>query len=245
MMQAKTELSKAALGSVPELESPPFRAFMDHLNEFAAQHGMRVFRDWSKVWEYPWLWYNGLAHTALQGLNIVDLGSELSPMPWFLASQGARLVLFETDAQWTPQWIKWREKLAVDVDWRIVPSETLPLPDASADVVTSFSVIEHQPAKERAVAEAVRILKPDGMLAISFDICQPELGMTFPEWNGTALTLREMETWLWLHPAFGNPAPPVWNTDDMAAFRQWNLKSAPHHNYVVGAAVLRKLSSPY
>ena len=93
-------------------------------------------------------------------------------------------------------------------------SEILPLPDDSADAVTSFSVIEHMPDKARAMAEDARILKPGAPLFISFDICEPAMGMTFPEWNGRALTLAEFEREIWLHPAFGNRQPPrgIWMT---------------------------------
>jgi hypothetical protein len=33
---------------------------------------------------------------------------------------------------------------------------------------------------------------------------------------------------------------PEWNIDDVPAFVAWHLKSAPHHNYTVGAAIMRK-----
>ena len=85
-----------------------------------------------------------------------------------------------------------------------------------------------------------RVLKPGGRLAISFDICEPDRGMTFPEWNGRALTLREFEGFVWRHPAFDAGPAPVWNLADIPAFLSWHLQSAPHHNYVVGAAVLTR-----
>jgi len=228
------------LASVAELESPPFRAFMADCNAFAQAHGLRTFTDWSKIWEYPWLDAHGLGAFPWRGRRLVDFGSELSPMPWLLARRGARVTLIETDPQWVPVWEKARAAMHVDVEWRIVASEALPLPEASADAVTSFSVIEHMRDKGRAVTEIARILKRRAPLFISFDICEPAMGMTFPEWNGRALTLAEFEQELWSHPAFLRPGPPRWNREDIPAFRTWHLRSAPHHNYVVGAAVLVK-----
>ena len=232
--------ARARLASLPELESPSYGAFMERMNAFATVGHLRQFTNWSKIWEYPWLWEHALESIDWPGQRLVDLGSEISPMPWFLATLGARVTLIETDPQWIPRWEALRQRLRVDVDWHIVASELLPLPDAGVDVVTSFSVIEHQPDKSLAVDEVARVLKPGGRLAISFDICEPDLGMTFPEWNGRALTLREFEDFVWKHPAFDAGPGPAWNLADLPKFRRWHLQSAPHHNYVVGAAVLTR-----
>ncbi len=230
----------ARLANTSEITSPLFAGLIEGLNAFAAPLSLHTFTNWSKVWEYPWLWFHGLETMDGTDLRIVDIGSEFSPMPWLLAARGARVTLIEVNPQWVPVWEKVRAALGVRVDWHIVSSETLPLPDACADAVTSFSVIEHMRDKTRAIAEMVRILKPQAPLFISFDICEPAMGMTFPEWNGRALTLAEFEREIWLHPAFGNRRPPQWNLDDIPAFKTWHLRSAPHHNYVVGAAVLVK-----
>ena len=77
--------------------------------------GLRTFTTWSKVWEYPWLWFNVLAGVRWPGLRLVDLGSELSPMPWVAAMLGARVTLVETDAKWVPLWQKLRAGLGVEV----------------------------------------------------------------------------------------------------------------------------------
>lgn len=227
------------LASVPELTSEPFQAFMRECNAFAARHELRQFTNWSKVWEYPWLHYRGLDRIDWRGKRLLDFGSEISPMPWLLAAQGAAVTLIETDPQWIPRWEKLRADLGVDVQWRLVSGEALPVESNSIDVVTSFSVIEHQPDKAKAAGEIARVLKPGAPLFISFDICEPAMGMTFPEWNGRALTMAEFENELWRHPAFANSGEPLrWNTEDIPAFKTWHLQSASHHNYVTGAAVL-------
>ena len=129
---------------------------------------------------------------------------------------------------------------AVAVDWQIVDSCRLPFPKDTFDVVTSFSVIEHQTDKALAAAEIGRVLKPGGRFGLSFDICEPSLGMTFPEWNGRALTMGEFESSIWNQPAFGRRAAPEWNLEDIPPFLRWHRQTAPHHNYVTGAALLQK-----
>ncbi len=231
------------LASVDELQSERFRSFMDQMNAFAAPLGLRTFTNWSKIWEYPWLWFHGMQDVIWTGKHVVDFGSEISPMPWWLATKGAKVVLIETDRQWEPTWSKLRDQLGIDIDWKYVTSDSLPLDTASADFVTSFSVIEHQSDKQKAADEIVRVLRPGGKFFISFDICEPSLGMTFPEWNGRALTLQEFEQLFWRNTAFGSKADFTWNLEAIPAFKAWHLQSAPHHNYVTGAAVLARSSS--
>lgn len=229
------------LARVSEIEKPQFKVFMNRINDLAELFGLRQFTNWSKVWEYPWLWFNGLCRIDWSKTTVLDLGSELSPMPWFLASLGAKVTLLETDANSIHIWEKIKRETGLSVEWKIIDDEHLPFPDESFDVVTSFSVIEHQTDKNMAINEIARVLKPGGMFALSFDICEPEMGMTFPEWNGRALTTREFEEVIWNHPAFEEKGISLkWNFEDCKEFVNWHLQSAPHHNYTVGSAVLHK-----
>lgn len=228
----------ARLGSVAELNSPRFAGFARNLNEFARPLGLRVTTTWSKIWEYPWLWVHGLGRMGWEGTRLVDLGSELSPLPWALAALGADVTLVETDPRFIPVWTRARDRLGVRVGWHIVDSHRIPLRDGEADAVTSFSVIEHQADKAGAVGEAARVLRPAGVFALSFDVCEPSMGMAFPEWNGRALTMTEFEEVVWQRREFGPPPPIRWNVEDIPGFLAWHRTTAPHHTYVVGAAIL-------
>jgi SAM-dependent methyltransferase len=234
--------ARCRLANLTEMFSGDFVNFMGELNAFAKPLGLQTFTNYSKIWEYPWLWFNGLNAFPWSGARLLDVGSELSPMPWLLATLGARVHLVEVTGQWTGHWEWLRDQLGVQADWSIVaPDAPLPLPDASFDALTSYSVIEHQSDRRRALNEAARVLAPGGLLAMSFDICEPSRGMTFPAWNGQALTMAEFEEIVWRHPAFDAPgAPPDWNVEDMDAFLNWHLQSASHHRYVTAAATLHK-----
>lgn len=235
------QTGRVFLSNLKETFSGAFVGFMGILNAFAGEYGLRQFTNWSKIWEYPWLWFNGLSQMNWKGSSLLDIGSELSPMPWFLASLGANVTLTETDQQWVPKWERICEETGLELKWQIVSEERLPFADKSFDLVTSFSVIEHQRDKKTVVNEVVRVLNPGGLLAISFDICEPEMGMTFPEWNGKAMTMAQFEELVWNHSALDNKGHrPRWNVEDIPQFIKWHLQSAPHHNYAVGAAVLRK-----
>jgi len=235
------QTESVSLSNLKDTFSGAFVGFMGILNAFARKYGLRQFTNWSKVWEYPWLWFNGLCCVDWSHSNLLDLGSELGPMPWFHASLGAEVTLVETNDQWVPQWKRICNETGLEVKWQIISGERLPFSDKSFDVVTTFSVIEHQRDKKTAVNEVARVLKPGGLLAMSFDICEPEMRMTFPEWNGKALTMAQFEELVWNHSALDNKGHrPRWNVEDIPPFIKWHLQSAPHHNYTVGAAVLRK-----
>jgi SAM-dependent methyltransferase len=230
------------LASVTEMHSKPFVDTLGRMNALARKYGLREMTNWSKVWEYPWILLNGLEDVVRPGVKACDLGSELSSVPWYLASLGADVAIIETDPQYISLWEEIRRKTGWKVEWSIVNSEILPFESDSFSVVTSFSVIEHQTNKEKAIAEVVRVLEPGGIFGISFDICEPERGMSFPEWNGRAITMKEFERLLWNNPAFyeGGVSAPNWNVEDINNFIQWHLQSAPHHNYAVGASVLHR-----
>lgn len=234
------KLCDCRLGSVLELESTKYKEFMNIVNLFGSSKGLRTYTDWSKVWEYPWLWYNSLMYVDWVGKTVVDLGSEISPIPWFLAAKGASVILTECDSKWVEIWEKIKSDTGLNVSWRIVQDETLPFPDNSIDIVTSFSVIEHQPDKIKAIDEVARVLRNGGLFALSFDVCEVEMGLTFPEWNGKALTMKEFETILWNNPKFNVDHDIAWNIEDIEAFVQWHLRSAEHHNYSVAACFVHK-----
>ena len=166
-------------------------------------------------------------------------------MPWFFASLGAEVWMTETDPLHLPKWQELKEAHGFSVHWDLTSGPGLPMEGERFDLVTSFSVIEHIEDKQSALDEAVRVLKGGGLFCLTFDICELSRGMTFPEWNGRALDLETFDRLIWSRQDL-QPVDPLaaWNIQDMEAFVQWHLKSAPHHNYAVGGALLKKRNPP-
>lgn len=234
--------AKAALGSVAELKSVAYRSFMAHLNALAEDNKLNLYHDnWSKVWEYPWIWFNSLCDLDLQDKKILDIGSGKSAMSWLFALLGAEVMMVETGRENVSLWSRIRQRHQLNIGWRIVSNEELPFADNTFDAVTSFSVIEHQPDKASAVAQAARVLKPGGVFAVSFDLCQPEWGMRYPDSLGKALSVKDFEEFVWKHPAFDNGRQMLdWKLEQCADFLEWHWSGESNSKYVVGAAILRK-----
>ncbi len=52
--------------------------------------------------------------------------------------------------------------LGLDVEGRVADAETIPVPDASVDLVVGHAVLHHIPDLDRAFREILRVLKPGG-----------------------------------------------------------------------------------
>jgi SAM-dependent methyltransferase len=233
------------LASLRELESPPYKSFMEHLNRVAALGNLQIYTTYSPIWEYPWVWFQ-LERLKGRGLQLLDIGSERSPFPWFLATHGFNVTVSDVRADYWHVWRRANRLLGITVHKLVLDAQYIDIPTASVDIYLSISVIEHMPNKAKAISEAARVLRPNGLLVMTFDICEQDMEMTFPEWNGRALTMYEFDSLFrdspWFEPGL---AGIPWNIEDISDYLAWNRKTAPWHNYVTGAAIVRRSEEPW
>lgn len=228
------------LAKYSELSDPRWVSFMDELNSTARRGGLCEYKTYSRIWEYPWLWFQ-LRDLPRKNTRVLDSGSERSPFPWYLATQGFDVMVSDVTADYWGVWKVASRSLGVKPHLKILDAQDLALPTGSIDVYESISILEHVPDKPRALDEAARVLRPGGLLLMTFDVCEPEMGMTFPEWNGRAVSMREVDQLFtdsrWFETGVGQVR---WNTGDIPRYLAWHRTTAPHHNYVTGAIAVRR-----
>ncbi len=103
------------------------------------------------------------------GAHLVDFGCGNGAQSLVLADYCQRVTGVDVNAGFLSEFgaaIRDQGK-AGQVEALLLDAGRIPLPDEVADVVTSFTVLEHVPDEKAALAEMFRVLKPGGRLIIS------------------------------------------------------------------------------
>lgn len=100
------------------------------------------------------------------GQRVVDLGTGTGCMARGFARNGCRVVGIDISGELLEQARQLDAEAAVGVEYRVAPAEDTGLPAGSADVVAAGQCW-HWFDRDRAIAEVVRLLDPQGWLVIA------------------------------------------------------------------------------
>jgi SAM-dependent methyltransferase len=128
---------------------------------------LRPFR----LWEYAWL-YRTLNLSA-GGVSVLDLGGPATHLTILSAIAGCRVTTIDINSEFVAAARECARELQIDsLDARVGDMRDLAaFPNDSFDVIVSCSVLEHLTGNDQEIAlrEMARVLRPGGMVGLTFD----------------------------------------------------------------------------
>lgn len=184
-------LSRSGIAARADLDTPECRELLRILEREQEQFLLRenAFRSpeyqwprdalhtWSRVWEYPYVYFHLQQRLAKQRVDsrllVVDVGTGVTFFPFAVANLGFDVICTDIDPICVRDLRRAVEVIAPSVG-RVkvqqIERGVLPIGDAQADVVTCISVLEHIPDFQRTIAEMGRVIKPGGLLLLTIDL---------------------------------------------------------------------------
>jgi ubiquinone/menaquinone biosynthesis C-methylase UbiE len=152
----------------------------DLLLEYSASKPRDPMRNWSRKWEYPFV-FTRIAQFVRQKqskTSILDVGSGVTFFPYCLVSSfdNVRLACSDNTARWGSLFAGINARTPLSVNF--VPGDIhgLPFRDESVDVLYCISVLEHINNNESVIQEFYRMLAHDGLLVLTFDLSLDSAG---------------------------------------------------------------------
>src|SRR5437867_707741 len=150
---------------------------------------------WSRQWEYPYA-FESLRQFALDspgGFRILDAGSGITFFPWFVASRlaGASVECCDRDRAVEATFGALQVPRGDAVRFRRASLERLPYERGEFDAVTCISVLEHCADPSAVIAGFHDVLRPGGILVVTFDLSLDDRSELSPE--RAALFLSRLE----------------------------------------------------
>lgn len=144
---------------------------------FAARKDDRPFpqadRESAQFREFFEFFANVDLDAAVRGKDVLDFGSGYGgrTVDYARICGAASVVGIEPVERHITLSKKYAENIgASTVDFRLCGTTTIPLDDASVDVVVSYDVLEHVESPTKSVAEIFRVLRPGGRAFLVFPV---------------------------------------------------------------------------
>jgi 2-polyprenyl-3-methyl-5-hydroxy-6-metoxy-1,4-benzoquinol methylase len=188
------ELTPALLGSgVPTLgsyeavlHSPLFKKIETFSNQFVISECSILqpyarkwvpdpLHQWSRQWEYPFAYVHikkWLSEQIRDHVTVLDAGSGITFFPFLIASSfpNVSVTCCDMDSELEPWFASISRRLSIPIEFTNADLHELPYSDASYDIVYSVSVLEHTEDYATIFRELRRILRPGGIVIVTFDV---------------------------------------------------------------------------
>ena len=135
-----------------------------------------TFRLWSRRWEYPFVAQRVIEFAREQGdgaFRLLDAGSGVTYFPYFLRREipRAEITCFDSNSSYTGMFAAVNRTMG-EAKVRFVEGmlQKIPLADDSFDAICCISVLEHTGNYDEILDEFARLLRPGGLLVLTFDL---------------------------------------------------------------------------
>ncbi|MFN0149239.1 MAG: class I SAM-dependent methyltransferase [bacterium] len=149
------------------------------LRQYAHKWVADPMQQWSRRWEYP---FNvdqiaaEMSRHANERITVLDAGSGITFFPYYLASKGADVRCCDIDESLTAMFAHVNRVMGSTIPFQAASLSKLPYDDSAFDAVCCISVLEHCADYSAIVDEFFRVLRPNGLLVLSFDISLDDRG---------------------------------------------------------------------
>lgn len=143
------------------------------LSEYTNKWVGDPLHNWSRQWEYFYIFHQIKSITKKgANLSILDAGSGITFFPYFLKHQLNinNIECIDNDESFMDAFKLINEKNDHTVNFSLDDISDLSFTNGSLDIIYCISVIEHTKKHQEIIDEFYRILKPSGMLFLTFDI---------------------------------------------------------------------------
>ncbi len=146
----------------------------DALSEYSARWAEDPLHNWSRQWEYPFVYsrIEEFCCAADAEIKILDAGSGVTFFPYYISAAVDNVTVdcCDTNPSWGSAFTLINDKLNLGVGFHCAEIQKLPLRNNSRDVIYCISVLEHTADQEKAIKEFHRVLRDSGLLLLTFDV---------------------------------------------------------------------------
>jgi SAM-dependent methyltransferase len=147
------------------------------MNQYGKLWAKDTFRLWSRRWEYPFVAQRLLAFAGAQPpdqpFRLLDAGSGVTYFPYFLRAQhpSIEVTCFDSNSSYHPMFDAVNRRMDEQkVKFVQGMLQKLPFDDGSFDAICCISVLEHTGNYSEILDEFARVLRPGGLLVLTFDL---------------------------------------------------------------------------
>jgi len=145
------------------------------LQEYRRKWVADPLHQWSRQYEYPFVYFHVRDYINNQqksDLKILDAGSGVTFFPYYLCSNSPKIKVYCCDYDLTHGQIFDNINKNLNLPNNFFPADIrrLPFGTSTFDIVYCISVLEHTDDFDIIIQEFKRILKPNGLFIVTFDI---------------------------------------------------------------------------